>query len=211
MSSTPDFWSRRRAAVQAEEEAEARAQLTRPEIAQQSENEVRDDAQILSELDLPDPDDLILGDDIRGFMSRAVPEHLRRRALRKLWRLNPVLANMDGLVDYGEDYTDSATVVETLRTTYQVGKGMLAHLQQADCDTGTEPDEEDGRECSGGDAGQNALEPAETVAEAPLAPAPEVLVAGATPDTALAPVTPRRMRFEFSEPRAVAAADNPRI
>ena len=43
-------------------------------------------------------------------------------ALRRLWKVNPVLANVDGLVEYGEDFTDSATVVENLQTTYQVGK-----------------------------------------------------------------------------------------
>jgi hypothetical protein len=38
-------------------------------------------------------------------MKQAVPEELRRLALRKLWRSDPVLANVDGLNDYDLDYT----------------------------------------------------------------------------------------------------------
>lgn len=125
-----DFWSNRRAAVKAEEAAEAQAQIDRVEEAEQAALSEKDDAEILAELNLPDPDDLTLGDDVSGFMAKAVPDRLRRRALRKLWKLNPVLANVDGLVDYGEDFTDSAMVIENLQTTYQVGKGMLSHIEE---------------------------------------------------------------------------------
>ncbi|MEM9145833.1 MAG: DUF3306 domain-containing protein [Pseudomonadota bacterium] len=90
----------------------------------------RTDEEILSDLGLPDPQDLKPGDDIAGFMRREVPAKLRRLALRQLWRGNPVLANVDELVEYGEDYTDSATVVENLQTLYQVGKGMFRELDE---------------------------------------------------------------------------------
>ncbi len=70
------------------------------------------------------------GDDFSAFMSDLVPARLKTRALRKLWRLNPVLANIDGLVDYGEDFTDAAMVIENMQTTYQVGKGMMAHVKE---------------------------------------------------------------------------------
>lgn len=120
-----DFWSRRKAAVKAAEAAE-REDL---EAAQQAEVraalEEKSDEEILEELGLPNPDDLAENDDFSKFLSAAVPERLRRRALRRLWTLNPVLANIDGLVDYGEDFTDAATVVENLQTVYQVGKGMF--------------------------------------------------------------------------------------
>ncbi len=116
-----DFWSRRKADV-AQEAMNAEEPTPLPEDLS--------DEEILVALDLPDPDTIALGDDIKGFMSKTVPDHLRRRALRKLWRLNPVLANVDGLVDYGEDFTDSATVIENMQTAYQVGKGMMAHVQE---------------------------------------------------------------------------------
>ena len=40
-----------------------------------------------------------------------------------------MLANLDGLVDYDDDFTDAATCVPNLQTTYQVGKGLLAHIE----------------------------------------------------------------------------------
>jgi len=85
--------------------------------------DTRTDAELLEELGLPDPDSIGPGDDVKGFMAQAVPARLRNRALRALWRSNPVLANVDGLVDYGEDFTDAARVVEALATAWQVGRG----------------------------------------------------------------------------------------
>lgn len=129
MSAQADFWSRRKAAVadevRAGEEAEREARVAEERKAL----EERPDEEVLAELELPDPDTMKQGDDFSAFMSEAVPERLRRRALRQLWRSNPVLANLDSLVDYGEDYTDAALVVENLQTAYQVGKGMLKHIE----------------------------------------------------------------------------------
>lgn len=133
MSETQDFWSRRRAAVAAEDAVSARDASEAATIAARAEVEVeaeeKSDATILAELGLTDPDEMKSGDDFKAFLQDAVPERLRRRALRALWRSNPVLANVDNLVDYGEDFTDSATVVENLQTAYQVGKGMLRHVE----------------------------------------------------------------------------------
>lgn len=132
MQGATSFWARRKAAVQAEaaaEAAEAQARLEAADAealaATQAE---KTDAELLAEFGLPDPDGLGMGDDFSGFMARAVPEHLRRRALRKLWLSNPVLANLDGLLDHGEDYTDAATVIPGMQTAYQVGKGMMSHV-----------------------------------------------------------------------------------
>jgi len=124
------FWTDRKAKVKAEAEAEERAALADAETAERAAQEEKSDEDLLQELGLPDPDTLKLGDDVKGFMSKAVPDRLRRRALRQLWTLNPVLANVDGLVDYGQDFTDSAMAVENLQTAYQVGKGMLGHVQE---------------------------------------------------------------------------------
>ncbi len=130
MTGQADFWSRRKAAVAAEAQAEDAMQaavLAEPHVDQPAP-EARSDAEVLTELGLPHPDTLEPGDDFAAFLQSAVPEHLRRLALRRLWRSNPVLANLDNLIDYGEDYTDAATVIENMQTTYQVGKGMLKHL-----------------------------------------------------------------------------------
>jgi len=124
------FWARRKAGVAAEAEA-AQAVLEAEAVAEQhAAYEDKSDAEILAELELPDPDTLRMGDDFTAFMSKAVPDRIRRRALRRLWRSNPVLANVDMLVDYGEDFTDSAMAVENIQTAYQVGKGMLKHIEE---------------------------------------------------------------------------------
>lgn len=81
---------------------------------------------------LPDPETLTAESDFSVFMREGVPEDLRRMALRRLWRLDPVLANVDGLVDYGEDFTDAGTVIEGMKTAYRVGKGLLTDAEHAD-------------------------------------------------------------------------------
>ena len=101
------------------------------------------DAEVLEELGLPDPDTLEKGDDFSSFMNGAVPTRLRNRALRKLWLTNPVLANIDELVDYGEDFTDAATVVENMQTAYQVGKGWLRDVTAEEEDEESAPESED--------------------------------------------------------------------
>ncbi len=74
---------------------------------------------------LPDIDSLGPGSDFSMFMQTGVPAELKTRALRKLWRVKPELANLDGLLDYGEDLTGSFKVVDHLKTAYEVGRGFL--------------------------------------------------------------------------------------
>ena len=130
MSGGKDFWARRKANVVAEAHASEVAIEQQALSEQHATLEEKSDEELLEELKLPDPDTMEMGDDFSVFMSKAVPDRIRRRALRTLWRSNPVLANVDMLVDYGEDFTDSAMVVENMQTAYQVGKGMLKHVQE---------------------------------------------------------------------------------
>ena len=130
MSGEQDFWARRKAKVEAETLTEQAAVEQLVLAEQNAVLEEKTDAELLEELDLPDPDTLVMGDDFSVFMSKTVPDRIRRRALRTLWRSNPVLANVDMLVDYGEDFTDAAMAVENIQTAYQVGKGMLKHVQE---------------------------------------------------------------------------------
>jgi len=73
---------------------------------------------------LPDIETLDAASDFTQFMRPDVPKAIRNAALRRLWGLDPVLANLDGLLEYGEDFTDSAKVVEGLKTAYRVGRGF---------------------------------------------------------------------------------------
>ena len=122
-----DRWSRRKRAV-AEAEAD-RPEETPPATAEQvadgAQADPLDESELLEKLGLPDPDTMMKGDDFAAFMRAGVPDFLRKRALRRLWLSNPVLANLDGLLDHGEDFTDAATVPKVMNTLYQVGKGML--------------------------------------------------------------------------------------
>jgi hypothetical protein len=205
LSRGADFWSRRKARVEAEAREEARLEEERALAAREAELEEKTDAELCEELGLPDPDALQMGDDFRAFMDKAVPERLRRRALRRLWVSNPVLANLDGLVDYAEDYTDAAMVVPDMKTAYQVGKGMLAHVQEM---------------ARQAEALAKGPEEAETVAEAVVEEpdsaevdaqaSQEMAVAEvevetntAQDDTSLPPR--RRMRFQFDDQPGVSA------
>ena len=128
MSKVQSAWSRRKAAVAAEAVAEDRA-VEDAVIAEHHEALAeKTDVEILEELGLPDPDAMVQGDDFKAFLSKTVPAHLRKRALRKLWRSNSVLACVDGLNDYDDDYLTGSYGQGPISTTYQVGKGMLSHL-----------------------------------------------------------------------------------
>lgn len=124
------FWSRRKQAVEAEAAQQEAARAAAEEAQVLRERERKPDDELLQELGLPNPDDLTAGDDFSAFMSKTVPARLRNRALRKLWLSNPVLANLDDLVDYAGDYTDAANTGEPVKTAYQVGKGLMKHVEE---------------------------------------------------------------------------------
>ena len=125
-----DFWARRKAAVEAEAVAEVQAAADAEAALRETDQKALTDEELLEQLELPDPETLHEGDDFKVFLTEAVPARIRTRALRRLWRVNPVLANVDGLIDYGEDFTDAALVMENMQTAYQVGKGMTAHVEE---------------------------------------------------------------------------------
>ena len=132
MTKVQSTWSRRKAAVVAEAVAEERA-AEEAVIAEKHESLAeKTDVEILEELGLPDPDKMARGDDFKAFLKKTVPEHLRKRALRTLWRSNPVLACVDGLNDYDDDYLTGSFGQGPISTTYQVGKGMLSHLLEVE-------------------------------------------------------------------------------
>ncbi|SON55288.1 hypothetical protein HDIA_1747 [Hartmannibacter diazotrophicus] len=76
-----------------------------------------------------DLDSLTFGDDFKIFMKRGVPDTLRKAALRKLWRSNPVLANIDGLNDYDDDFNNP--VHRVYSSIWEAGRGFLSEAEQA--------------------------------------------------------------------------------
>ncbi|MEM1419713.1 MAG: DUF3306 domain-containing protein [Pseudomonadota bacterium] len=143
-------WSARKAAARAGDLEEAREEASEPQLAPSTDEAVAadgpsdeelSDAELLEKYELPDPDGMAAGDDFSAFMKDGVPARLRNRALRKLWISNPALANLDELLDYGEDFTDAATVVENLQTLYQVGRGFMRDEDYAEREETQEKDD----------------------------------------------------------------------
>lgn len=117
-------WSRRKRRVA--EEAEAVPPAPEAAVVEIAEPETpEEEAELLARLELPVPETLTAGDDFTAFMKAGVPEFLKKRALRVLWRSNPVLANLDGLNDYDDDFTSPELNQKVLATAYKVGRGFL--------------------------------------------------------------------------------------
>lgn len=103
-----------------------------PEVQELAVNETLPDHEVLAKYGLPDPDAIELGTDITGFMRKEIPELLRRKALRALWKSNPVLAVLDGLNDYDEDFTDAGPTIKGAKTLYKVGQGFIDRAKKVD-------------------------------------------------------------------------------
>lgn len=123
-------WSRRKRLVAEEDATEVAAE---PAAEPEGEPKTREEeAALLAELNLPAPESLKPGDDFSAFMADSVPQFLRKRALRVLWRSNPVLANLDGLNDYDEDFNAPELTQKVLATAYQVGRGIVSQVTETD-------------------------------------------------------------------------------
>jgi hypothetical protein len=89
------------------------------------------DAALLEKYELPDPETVEDEAGLNKFFEGDMPDRLRQMAMRRVWRLNPLFRFADEMVEYGEDYTDAATVIEGMQTAYQVGKGYLQKAKEA--------------------------------------------------------------------------------
>jgi hypothetical protein len=120
-------WSARKTAAR-EEQQQAAIAPAAPEEPPETEPE-------LTAEDLPDIETLDADSDYRVFMADNVPEELRARALRRLWRSSPLFSSMDGLDDYAEDFTDAALVLkEGITSAYKVGRGYAPDPAEAAAD-----------------------------------------------------------------------------
>lgn len=127
-------WSRRKAEAgkQAEQSPPPAVESQpAPEEQELAINESLPEHELLEKYGLPNPENIELGTDITGFMRKEIPEFLRRKALRGLWKSNPVLAVLDGLNDYDEDYTLASTAGQTVTTLYKVGEGLVDKAKKA--------------------------------------------------------------------------------
>ncbi len=93
-----------------------------------------------SEFDDVDFEQLDYSSNYERFMVKGVPEAIQRKALRKLWASNPLLANIDGLNDYDDDFTDAALAVDVIKSAYQVGRGYLTDEELTEIQSGDKGD-----------------------------------------------------------------------
>ena len=82
--------------------------------------------------DLPDVETLNADSDFTAFLGENVPRDISKLAFKKLWRSDPVLANIDGLNDYDDDFSMVGKVAEIFKSAYQVGKGYQTEEEIAE-------------------------------------------------------------------------------
>ncbi|MFC6643775.1 MULTISPECIES: DUF3306 domain-containing protein [Sulfitobacter] len=198
------FWQKRRAAVAAEAEAEVRVHAAQVAEAEEAALAERSDDDLLAEFDLPAPEDLVSGEQLRAFLKAQLPQRLKTRALRSFWKTNPVLACLDGLNDYDDDYTAAATAGKPVNTIYQVGRGMVSKVEEvltAEADAPEETVESANNDAPVLASTHDVVVPGPRRTETALAPDAPLEVHHAAPEEeaeAQPAPTHRRMRFQFA-------------
>jgi len=193
-------WAARKAEAQAQTEAQdVTEQHAPPAVAEAPEDLPTEESEqeLLARLELPRPEALEAGDDFASYLRAPLPAALRRRALRRLWSVNPTLAARDGLLDYDEDFAIAESAVETVKSAWKVGQGYAKSLAESD------------EEAPADSPGPTAPAPQDAPPEGPQTPVlledgPEKdaplmkQAAGPAPENEPLPTGPR-MRFHFDD------------
>ena len=196
--------------------------LPAADTAETDEDAALTDEELLAKYELDDPETIEDESRLDALLEGKFPDRIRQMALRRMWRLNPMFRFADEMVEYGENYTDAATVIDGMTTAYQVGKGYLQKAFDAVEDAPSEelaaPSEaapstlqEDAPEVTEAaeqpeisEAGPEASQDAEASSEAPghdPAQRPESAASeGAIDADPERPPRARRMVFRKSEP-----------
>lgn len=171
-------------------EARARGEMD-PEVDPEAESE-RHPAEDI------DIDSLTKESDFTIFMQKGVPAALKKKALRKLWTSDPVLANLDGLNDY-EDMEWTYGLSDTATTDWKLGRGFLT-------------DKELGLEDAIGDDPEAAIEESadgSDVSGEPESPDPEAVPSEDADEPAVADVAPEENEdIDSAEGLPVVELDN---
>ncbi|GHE02514.1 hypothetical protein U879_20740 [Defluviimonas sp. 20V17] len=149
-------WSRRKRLSQTEESAPDPAPDTAGQEAQDAARLQEEDANRLA-AEAVDLDALRYGDDFSVFLKRGVPQMLRRTALRKFFGSDPILANLDGLNDYDDDYNNPAHRV--YNSAWDAAKGYAGKVRDLTQEANPPRD-------PAGDIAGDAPAPQETASEA---------------------------------------------
>ena len=133
-------WSKRKSGIASDEdnlelnknlridEDKKNKKSSEKEIDESNYDELNDE-ELLEKFKLPNPNKIKKEKGLDVFFKDGVPDRLRQIALRRVWKLNPIIRFADAEInDYHEDFTDAATVIEGMQTAYQVGKGYLTEM-----------------------------------------------------------------------------------
>ena len=96
------------------------------------QDDVLTDEELLEKYNLPNPEQVENEAGLDPFLNGDFPGRIRQMALRRLWHMNPLFGEVCEMVEYGEDYTDAATVIEGMQTAYQVGKGYKTKAEESE-------------------------------------------------------------------------------
>lgn len=102
-----------------------RAEAERVEREEQEKAEAEINRVVAESVDL---DAISYGDDFSMFLKRGVPDQLRKKALRTFFNSSPILANLDGLNDYDEDFNNPAHKV--YKSAWNATRGFLTENEQ---------------------------------------------------------------------------------
>jgi len=132
-------WSKRKAAIKNENPAladneslddqnQALAAEEKPEASLEAAEDDLTDEDLCAKYELTHPDQCDDPEQLDDFFNRPLPDRLKQLAMRRMWRLNPLFRFADEMVEYGENYTDAATVLPDMQSAYKVGKGYFDKL-----------------------------------------------------------------------------------
>jgi hypothetical protein len=77
-------------------------------------------------------DSITAESDMTPFMQQGVPDFLKRKALRLVWRRDPFFNIRDGLNDYDEDFNIVHKIIDSFVGNYKVGRGHLTEQELRD-------------------------------------------------------------------------------
>ncbi len=145
----------------ADDTAAAAAEITDEALFAGIEDEDLTDEQQEVVAGLPPLETLSEESDFTPYMQANVPEFLKRKAMRVLWRSNPFFNFRDGLNDYDEDFNVVHKIIEETVGAYKVGRGHLSEdeLQDMMPEEAKRAFDEDEDEEAEEDRGSEAIEP----------------------------------------------------
>jgi len=167
-------WSKRKAAVSndnpaladeqsLDDENQALAEEKLPEASLEAgeDDENLTDEDLCAKYELTHPDQCDDPEQLDDFFNRPLPDRLKQLAMRRMWRLNPLFRFADEMVEYGENYTDAATVLPDMQSAYKVGKGYFDKLMAEKADA-EDAAAEDSAEEAVNDEASDSANPEET-------------------------------------------------